>query len=136
MPLEWSEKLSVGNPRIDQQHQELIKRFDQFLEACRTRRGKEEVVSLLDFLSQYVVTHFQDEERQMVRYGYPELASHKEEHAYFIAELTGLSRKMASEGPTLELVVTTNQALLSWVLKHIQNVDVQLGSFLKGRAFV
>lgn len=134
MALIWSEKLSVGNARIDQQHQELFRRFDQLLNACNQRRGKDEITPVLEFLNQYVQTHFQDEERQMAGHGYPEFEQHQAEHRYFSGELKKLSAQLQQSGPSTELVITTNQTLLAWIVKHIQNVDVRLGAFLKDKS--
>lgn len=133
MAMTWTPRLAVGNERIDQQHQELFRRFDRLLDACRERRGKEELVDLFEFLNQYVVTHFQEEEQLMLRHGYPEISAHQALHRQFIEDMRNSSRQLRDEGPSLELVVNTNQALLHWLIRHIQQVDVQMGNYLKAQ---
>lgn len=134
MALEWTEKMSVGYAAIDQQHQELFRRFDDLLEACQQCKGKERVEALLGFLDTYVITHFREEERLMDRHAYPGAEEHKAEHRYFIGRLNAMKEDLKTRGPSSELVITTNQTLLNWIIRHIKQIDVQLGAFLKARA--
>jgi hemerythrin len=131
MALEWTEKLAVGHDLIDQQHRELFRRFDDLLEACQQAKGKERIESLLGFLGTYVVTHFQAEERLMERHGYPGAEAHKAEHSHFTGRLDLLREDLRSGGASTQLVISTNQTLLHWILNHIKSVDVELGAFLR-----
>lgn len=133
MALEWTPKLAVGHPLIDSQHQELFRRFDELLEACQQARGKDRIESLLEFLGTYVVTHFQAEERLMDRHDYPGAEAHKAEHRYFTGRLDLLREDLRSGGASSQLVISTNQTLLNWIIKHIKNVDVEFGAFLRKR---
>jgi len=134
MALEWNERMAVGHPLIDMQHRELFRRFDELIEACREARGKERIVALLGFLDSYVVTHFREEERLMERYGFPGADEHKGEHRHFTDRLDALKADLAEKGVSSELVISTNQVLLNWIIQHIKNIDVRLGAFLKSRS--
>jgi len=131
MALEWTSDLAVGHNTIDAQHQELIRRFNTLLEACRSGQGKSKIAEVLDFLGTYVIEHFAAEEQLMIRHNYPEKDQHIAQHHYFIAELKGLQLSLQSEGSNTSVVVRTNKTLLDWILRHIKQVDVRLGSFLK-----
>jgi len=131
MALEWTEKMAVGHPIIDQQHQELFRRFDELMEACRQARGKERIEALLGFLDSYVATHFREEERLMDRHAYPGAEAHKGEHRYFTDRLDALKANLREEGIATGLVISTNQTLLNWIIQHIKNIDVQFGAYLK-----
>lgn len=84
MAIEWTQNLAVGVTEIDNQHKELFKRVNQYLEAMMERRGKEEIGKVIKFLENYVVTHFGTEERYMELHNYPDQRLHKEQHAAFI----------------------------------------------------
>jgi hemerythrin len=127
----WTTDLAVGNELVDQQHQELFSRFHELLEACKERKGKEKVVALLDFLSAYVVEHFQAEEQLMQQHHYPEYESHRQQHQHFIGKLATLRQDLEQEGATVSLVIATNQAVLQWLIEHIKRVDSKLGAFLR-----
>jgi hemerythrin len=134
MAMEWTEDLSTGSAAIDDQHKELFKRIDALLEACRQGKGKAEVSKVIQFLDEYVVTHFSAEEKYMEAHHYPELARHKALHLEFIENFGDLKRELEEEGPGVHLVVKTNQMVVQWLLHHIRKVDRALGAFLKAKA--
>jgi len=132
MTLQWSEELATGYSEIDRQHRELIDRFNLFLEACSARKGKEQLSRLFEFLDQYVVEHFHQEELLMMQHNYPETLPHQKEHREFTSRLGELRRELAKSGPTITVLIHTNKALLYWLTTHIKQIDVKLGRFLKG----
>lgn len=131
MGIEWRESLSIGVPLIDNQHKELLSRFDRLLKACETGKGIGELRGLLGFLDEYVATHFSDEEGiQRVRH-YPGYAAHRKEHEWFIARLKALKEEIATDGVAVHHVMETNSMLLKWLINHISKVDTELGKFLQ-----
>lgn len=131
MALEWNEDLAVGHPLIDTQHRSLFDRFGAFVDACDQRRGPEQLRELFGFLDDYVQGHFGEEEALMARHGYPELARHQAEHRRFIDQLAALKRELESAGPTVQVLIRTNKALIYWLTEHIREVDIRLAGFLR-----
>ena len=131
MAMEWTHDLSTGSAAIDDQHKELIKRINALLEASRQGKGKAEVSQVIQFLGEYVVTHFSAEEQYMEAHRYPEFAKHKALHLEFMENFADLKRELEEEGPGVHLVVKTNQMVVQWLLDHIRKVDRALGTFLK-----
>lgn len=130
MTLQWTEELAVGYDLIDQQHRELIDKFNDFLEACNGRRGKEQLSELFQFLDEYVILHFHEEEEMMKLHDYPEMAQHLAQHREFTSRLSELREELDKVGPTIHVLIRTNKALLYWLTNHIKQVDVKLGRFL------
>jgi len=130
MTLQWNDDLAVGYPLIDRQHQELIDRFNKFLDACNERQGKEQLTELYRFLDEYVVLHFREEEELMARHHYPEIVEHRRQHREFTGRLAELRGDLEELGPTIHVLIRTNKALLYWLTNHIKKVDVKLGHFL------
>jgi hemerythrin len=58
MGIEWRDSLAIGVEAIDNQHKELLLRFDRLLKACQSGQGIEELKKLQTFLEEYVRTHF------------------------------------------------------------------------------
>lgn len=131
MLIEWNNDLTTGYSTIDEQHKELINRFNSILDACNHGKGKEEVKNLLQFLGEYVKSHFAMEEELQQRYHYPEYALHKQEHVGFIRDFNKLQNQFDEEGATLSLVIQTNQALVDWLIRHINGTDKKLAAFLR-----
>ena len=133
MSIEWTDDLATGVERIDVQHKELFLRINNLLDACKTGKGREEVKKTIQFLDDYVVTHFTAEETYMQKYTYPEYNSHKLEHQKFAVNFTELKKQFEKDGPGVHMVVATNQIVVDWLQNHIRKVDKALGSFLKTR---
>ncbi len=134
MALIWKESLSVKVAEIDNQHKELFNRINNLLDACAQGRGREEIKRTLDFLSDYVITHFGTEEKLMNKHNYPDYASHKERHEQFKKEFAELKMKIEKEATGLLTTLGTNHLLIDWWLNHIGKVDKTLGAFLSGKS--
>ena len=131
MGIQWRESLAIGVEEIDNQHKELLLRFDRLLNACQGGRGIEELKKLQAFLDEYVHTHFSDEEALQRKYHYPGYEAHHAEHLYFINKINILKAETEQEGVSTHHVIETNNMLLKWLLNHISKVDMELGAFLK-----
>jgi hemerythrin len=134
MGVKWTESLSIGIEEIDGQHKQLLSHFDQFLNACKSSKGIDELKVLLGFLDGYVIKHFSAEESIQRKHLYPGYATHKLEHKSFVAQLNDLKEEICREGVALHHVIETNHMLVKWLIHHISTVDVQLGKFLKSSA--
>ncbi len=129
--LQWDESLSVGVELIDQQHQMLIKRLDDFATATKARHGTTQVVKTLTFLIEYTEFHFDAEEKHMTQCGYPGLEDHHAKHKDLKTTLAGLEQDFREDGATQTLAEAIYKLMVNWLVKHIREVDVQFGSYLK-----
>ena len=134
MAVEWREHLAVGVKQIDEQHKELFRRFSVLMDAINQGTGAAQVLKVLNFLDDYTVTHFRNEEKIMVEHRYPHLALHQEEHGQFCRDLEKLKCRISTEGFTQQNVLLTSRTLLRWLIQHICTIDKALADHLKGRA--
>jgi len=130
MGISWRDDLAIGVEQIDNQHKELIARIDGLFEACNKGKGKEEVLKIIAYLGDYVVTHFSDEEELQKKYGYPEYNSHKTLHTQFIKDFGILKDSVDKEGVTPSLIIKMNKLLIDWLLNHIKKTDKALAAFI------
>ncbi|KUO68096.1 MAG: hemerythrin [Clostridia bacterium BRH_c25] len=133
MAITWKEDLRIGVDQIDNQHKELIGRIDGLFDACNKGKGKEEVLKVIDYLGEYVVTHFSDEEGLQKKYGYPQYNNHKMLHTQFIKDFGVLKDSLKMDGVTPSLVIKMNKLLIDWLLNHIKKMDKELGAFIKDK---
>jgi len=131
MAIVWTNELATGSEEIDNQHRELFRKINHLFEACRQGKGKEEVRRTIQFLDDYVVSHFSTEESYMKRLNYPGYAVHKAQHLAFTGNFLELKRRLEEEGPGVFLVINTNQIIVEWLVNHIRKVDKELGAFLR-----
>jgi len=133
MKMRWTQDLSVGVEEIDNQHKELFDRINNLDSAMKQSRAKEEVVRLIEFLDKYVIIHFGAEEKYMTDYDYTGYALHKTKHDWFKKEFSDIRTKLDAEGITPDVIVRSNNLLITWFSNHIRSIDMMLGSFLKSK---
>ena len=79
-------------------------------------------------LADYTFYHFMTEEKYFDRFHYPESASHKNEHRYFVQQVTEFQKRI-DQG----MAIHPDDILLflkGWVVNHIQGIDQNLGKLL------
>lgn len=126
----WTDDLTVGIAEIDSQHKALFTQLEKLLDACVAGREWEEVLVMLGFLDQYVVTHFATEEGLQRQYGYPDYDKHRAEHEGFLRQIKRFKEEAATSAPSRDLVLRVNQALIDWLKSHILNADKVASEFL------
>jgi hemerythrin len=123
--------LETGEPEIDGQHRELFARIDRLMEAAHLHHGQQEVGQTLAYLGDYVVHHFAAEERLMVLQGYPDLETHRDEHARFVQQFGQTYQEYKANGPSSLFVIRVGNRITSWLCEHIYRTDRQLVGWLQ-----
>ncbi len=133
MPLiDWDDSFCVGVSNMDSQHRILILRINELFDAMQAGHGKKMLKQTLSAMTAYTLFHFATEERFMKEANYPDMASHKEEHAYFIANVRKFSEEF-EQGRTIGLSDRILSFLAQWLRNHIKKSDKQLGFFLSDK---
>jgi hemerythrin len=127
----WRDSYNVGVNQIDAQHQELVVRLNDFMEACTQQKAKEKIEETLDFLKAYTIEHFRDEEKLMQKVSFPEYEEHKREHDAFVEVIEKLIEQVRGQGTSILTTIKLNRTLVDWLLNHIQRNDVRVGEFIK-----
>lgn len=130
----WTDDLNCNVTKIDEQHRELFRQFNELGEAIWDGKGKESVGSLLSFLADYTVKHFRDEETLMVSHRYPGYATHKKAHDDFVAEVDAFIKSYQNQDYSSALVISVLNKLGDWTRNHIRQMDKEMGAFMKARA--
>ena len=129
--LMFSEDMEMGVAKIDAQHKELIDRINAVILMEQKAFSKEEIQKTLDFLGEYVVQHFADEEALQVESKYPKYEWHKGLHQGFINDFKKLRNEFVANGVSMKFTLDLNQSIISWVIKHVKGADVEFGRYYK-----
>ncbi|MGF1485423.1 MAG: bacteriohemerythrin [Opitutales bacterium] len=123
-PLRFDEtSMATGVQQVDDQHRTLVDAINKLDRACREGQGKEAVGKLLDFLADYVVQHFKEEEAIMDRTGAPLSAENKRAHQQLLDTYTQWRADYDKSGASLKMVGELNILLREWLVNHICKVD-------------
>ena len=131
--MKWSDSLSVGVEPIDTQHKALIAAVNDLFNACSKGLGRKKIGETMEFLQNYVVSHFADEEKLQQQVGYPGYSQHRQIHRDFVNSFLGYKAQLEKEGPTIGLVAKFNRFVSDWLIYHISREDKKIGEYIKSR---
>jgi len=124
--MRWDASLATGYDVVDDQHRGIIALINEFVALQDRDCDTETVSAALLRLSDYVSTHFAEEERLMELYRYPEeqTRAHRACHLE-LSERTRelvLGHRIGEEEHACQLVALMQE----WLAEHIMRVDRRL----------
>ncbi|MDR1507900.1 MAG: bacteriohemerythrin [Treponema sp.] len=125
----WNDDYSVQFRAIDEQHQGLVAMTNDLLRGCRQSGAAADDIFMktLRGAVEYAQVHFYTEEKYMKQAGYPELESHKKEHAAFVDKVLETVKAFEEgEADPFDLAVF----LKEWLLTHIAVSDKKYAPYL------
>ena len=130
MTYELTPDLMTGNKLIDSQHQQLFVAVNHLMEACAQGKGRDQIQSTVQFLSDYVTKHFADEERLQTKSNYPNYASHKQFHDGYRKQLAQTAQVLLQDGPSVKTLGDLNRAV-AVLVSHIRTEDKRMAHFVQ-----
>ncbi|MCI5928827.1 MAG: hemerythrin family protein [Pseudoflavonifractor capillosus] len=130
MRYEVTKELVTGNTLIDSEHRRLFDAVNELMDACAQGQGRGQIQKTVDFLSAYVVKHFQDEERLQTQSKYPGYPAHKTFHDGYRRQLGDTARSLLQEGPTVKALSDLNR-VIGVLVSHIRTEDKRLARYIQ-----
>ncbi len=130
MTYELTQDLMTGNALIDSEHRQLFAAVNNLMTACSQGKGRDQIQQTVTFLSNYVVKHFQDEERLQAQSNYPNYPAHKQFHDGYRRQLAQVSQELLQEGPTVKALGDLNR-VVAVLISHIRTEDKRLARHIK-----
>jgi hemerythrin-like metal-binding protein len=127
----WTPDLAVGHEKIDDQHRTLFKAANALAEAMWDGKGRDEVRKTIEFMADYAVSHFKDEEEVMLKNSYPGYTAQKQAHEKFLRDVSDLKTKFEAAAVSSALAVEVLTNACNWFRDHIRQMDKPLGDFLQ-----
>ena len=134
MQYEWSSELESGCPSIDSQHKQLFASLQELLSACQRGEQASELKKTLDFLVDYSIKHFADEEEFQIKHNYPDYERHKRLHDDFKAVASDLVARVTEEGASPKLVAEAHFTVGKWLVSHIKGEDLKIALHARGQS--
>lgn len=121
------EMLTTGIEEIDDDHGKLANLFNTLNHSVIEGASTDYIGAILDELIKCTIWHFSHEERLMVKYAYPAMDEHKEEHEDLINSVREFQQKFIQTGKLDEKDLAF---LERWLTEHILVADQRLGAYL------
>lgn len=125
--VQFTDDMKLGIHHIDLQHESLVDFVNRAAALSGRDPSKEEMRACLDFLGNYVVKHFSDEEELQVESYYPRYRQHREIHQEFVRTFESLCKEFEKNGPTEDLSIALTKRVSNWIITHIKMEDLRFG---------
>jgi len=129
----WKESYNIGYDHIDSQHRSLFGLLSDLVIACMDGNNTEKLKNAIDFLIDYTVKHFQDEEDVQIQWSYPGYENHKKLHEDFKVTVTDIVQRYNENGSSSELSNELNRVVIKWIISHIQKEDKKIGDYIRDK---
>ncbi len=127
----WTENYCTGIEVIDNQHQELFRKFDKCSLAIYKGEGKSILREIISFIDIYVNDHFDDEERLMTINKYPDYYKHIEFHKNFRGIFNSFKKDFEQRGGDAYLALQLEKEIRNWWKNHILTIDMLYVPYIK-----
>ena len=127
----WSDDYKLDNKQVDRQHYKLFEMAGKLVGLCTDAGDEAQLRQMLDFLVNYTVQHFNDEEALQIKYNYPDYKRHKQLHENFKATVGDMVKKFNEGESPVELSGEINKIVVKWLINHISYEDKKIGAHIR-----
>lgn len=116
----WTVDLATGFSDIDEQHQILLDRINQFYAAIQSNNFIDSKIALQDLID-YTIEHFTYEEKMLAEAKYHMLEPHKKIHRHFVEKMEGFQSRYVNGD--IDAAQELLNLLDGWLFRHIKLND-------------
>jgi len=127
----WDDSYVLGNEKVDRQHRQLFDLVNTLVHNIDDGSDSEKVKKSLDFLVNYTVQHFNDEEELQISSKFPGYESHKKMHEDFKLVVVDLVQRFNDTGSSAALGEDIRTIVVKWLVDHILTEDKKIGIHLQ-----
>jgi len=130
MTLIFEDSLLTGITDIDIQHEFLFDAINSLEDFICNKNGNDLWFTLCN-LEEYASKHFQTEEEYMLKYNYPEMDEHVEQHREFSKNYTLIKKDFNENSIDENYIISLKAFLENWIVQHYTELDVKMARFIK-----
>jgi len=129
--IDWAPAYDIGVNAMNDEHKGIMDRMNKLYELHTKGASTIEIAPVLEDFGAFTTKHFQDEEKYMESIQFPELSVHKQIHLNLLNTFKDHSTKFKDEGKLSDAFFVF---LKTWLVAHIQGIDMKYGKFSKKAA--
>jgi len=123
----WKDSFNIGVKKMDEQHRQFVAHINELYEAMQLGNAEAVVAATLNKLTDYIQSHFADEEAILKSINYPMFEAQIKQHAYYISELIFLKSSILNKTQTAQ---NTLLFIKDWFLHHITTEDLKYAEYV------
>lgn len=121
----WKESYQLGIEKIDAQHKKLFEAVWELLREIEGENRPEIYKQIIQFLNEYVVVHFRDEEEYFKSTGYADQEGHKKQHMELTKQVEKYAVQLEEAEYDLSVVKKFAGMLSAWLVYHVVGEDLK-----------
>jgi len=130
--IQWDDSFKIHVEVIDEQHRRLVELMNRLIDVQDKKSSGDDIADILGEMTNYLGYHFDTEEQLMIDQGYPDIASHREEHQAFVTQTAYfIATYREGEGSLKSDMLLF---LKEWLVEHTLKSDAAFGHFLKAQS--
>lgn len=122
----WKDSYRLGVERIDNQHMELFRMTEDLVNSVNHGGTVEGYQKVLEFLKNYVIYHFQDEEAYQASIHYKDIQAHRKEHQQFTQTVLSYEKRLKENGFDQKTMKDLAGTVTAWLIYHVVDTDQKL----------
>jgi len=127
----FTNDLRINIEAIDEQHKTLIDYINNLMAMGSRAVNKSDIEKSLQFIGNYAIKHFSDEEALQKKNKYPQYEQHRMHHIEFVESYQKLVENYKKMGASTDIMLQLNRTVIAWVSNHIQVEDVNFAKYIR-----
>ncbi|HNW52586.1 MAG TPA: hemerythrin family protein [Prolixibacteraceae bacterium] len=123
----WTDELSIGNVRIDNDHKKLLEVYDDLVDLIEHNGSNEDFAKILSKMTDYVFKHLKNEEKYMEEFGYPKLKEHQQFHRNYNYKVSMYNFNLLGSNPPNPHEII--EYIREWWINHILKHDIDYENY-------
>ncbi len=128
--IEWDDAWTIGVESIDKDHRFLVSLIQKLFYKMMTEPGSAFVKAIFIELIDYAKYHFEREEAEFEKAGFPLLDEHRDLHKNLIRNVLDRGHEILQEGNNKDFSVELLDFLQHWLQNHIVKEDLKFKYYL------
>jgi len=129
MDIKWDDKFEIGHPRIDAEHKIFLGLIHDLDRGVKDGDSRDRLRRIISEIQLYARFHFLSEENIMTDVGYPELASHRDEHRRLLGLLDDRVQVFVSDDTRSGAEIV--DFVFEWFALHTTKVDRDISEYIR-----
>jgi len=129
--LTWAKDFEIQIPKIDAEHKAIILKYISLYKLMKEGKGHQYYSELLEFLNDYVETHFSHEEQMHESKNFPLKTEHKRIHTEFKSNVQQIYNAGKTRSITDKDLINISLFIKNWLIHHILIEDRKFGDYIK-----
>jgi hemerythrin-like metal-binding protein len=121
--IHWSEKFSVGNENVDNDHKKLLEIHNDLVDLVSKSCSSDEFARILSEMTDYVLHHFKKEEAYMKAFNYPDYDAHRKHHDEYSYQVAMFNYQLTGPNPPDPHEIIS--FIKEWWTNHIAKSDIK-----------